>query len=274
MKNILTIYSYDQRIGLKNYDPDDTLGLTENDIKKEFGELKEKLIDLQEVFFASKEYALLIVLQGMDCSGKDGTVKKVLGCLNPNGLRVESFIEPTPLELGHDYLWRTHNKTPRRGNIVVFNRSYYEDVLVTRVHQAIDDETAFQRFEDINAYEQYLMNNHTIVLKFFLHISKEFQQQKLRSRLELPKKHWKFSESDLIERKHWDAYQKCYTEVLSRCSTERIPWYVIPANYRWFAHYIILKTIVITLEELDLVYPKLEGNIDALIREVNKSADT
>ena len=223
------------------------------------------------MFYASKKYGLLIVLQGMDCSGKDGTVKKLLMGVNPNGFNVENFKVPTPVEQGHDYLWRIHQKTPIKGDITVFNRSYYEDVLVTRVHNIIDDDTAFSRFKEIKQFEKYLVNNNTIVLKFFLNISKEFQQEKLESRLESPQKNWKFSEADLKERKFWNRYQECYSDVISNCSTKEAPWHVIPANHRWFRDYIILKTIVKSMEDLKLSYPKLEGDVQLLMQEVKGS---
>jgi PPK2 family polyphosphate:nucleotide phosphotransferase len=271
MINRLTIKSSDEKVRLKDFDPEDTGKLDKIDIEEEYAKLQERFTELQEVLYASKKFGLLIVLQGMDCSGKDGTIKKVLASVNPNGFYVENFKVPTPAELGHDYLWRIHNKTPMRGDIVVFNRSYYEDVLVTRVHDNIDDDTAFRRFKEITDFERFLVNNDTIVLKFFLHISKEFQKEKLESRLESPEKNWKFSAADLKERKFWDRYQDCYSDVLSNCSTKEAPWHVIPANNRWFRDYVILKVIVSCLEDLKLEYPRLEGNIEELIREVKES---
>jgi len=270
MKNF-NVSSDDKQFSLKEFKPDETDGLSKEDMKKEYDKLQEEFVELQEVFYASKKYGLLIILQGMDCSGKDGTVKKVLTGVSPNGFSVENFKAPTPEELGHDYLWRVHKKTPIRGGIVVFNRSYYEDVLVTRVHNTIDDDIAFSRFNEIREFEKYLVNNNTIVLKFFLHISKEFQQEKLETRLETPEKNWKFSEADLKERKFWDQYQECYSDLLSNCSTKEAPWYVIPSNHRWFRDYIILKTIVKAIEDLNLEYPSIEGNIQELIQEVKAS---
>ena len=266
-----TISSINKQFSLNEFKPHDTNDLSKKDIKEEYGKLQEQFVKLQEVFNASKRYGLLIVLQGMDCSGKDGTVKKVLKGVSPSGFDVQSFKVPTPVELGHGYLWRVHQKTPMKGDITVFNRSYYEDVLVTRVHKIIDDDTAFRRFNEIKEFEQYLVNNNTIVLKFFLHISKEFQQKKLESRLESPQKYWKFSEADLKERKFWDRYQECYSDVISNCCTKGAPWHVIPSDHRWFRDYIILKTIVKTLEDLKLDYPGIEGNIQELIQEVKDS---
>ncbi|EKQ57348.1 MAG: polyphosphate:nucleotide phosphotransferase, PPK2 family [Clostridium sp. Maddingley MBC34-26] len=265
------IRSKDKRVNLKDFNSDYTDELLKKDIEEEYLKLKERFVELQDVFYAAKKYSLLVILQGMDCSGKDGTIKKVLNGVNPNGFSVENFKEPNSEELGHDYLWRIHKKMPMKGNIMVFNRSYYEDVLVTRVHKAIDDDTAYSRLKEINEFEKYLVNNNIIVLKFFLHISKEFQKEKLENRLKLPEKHWKFSESDLKERRFWDKYQECYSDVLSNCSTKEAPWYVIPANHRWFRDYIVLKNIVNTLEELKLEYPPLKGNIQELIQELKES---
>ena len=266
-----TISSNDEKVSLKDFSPEDTNKFSKEDVKEEYAKLQEKFIDLQELFYASKKFGLLIILQGMDCSGKDGTVKNVLANVNPNGFYVENFKVPTPEESGHDYLWRVHNKTPMKGDVTVFNRSYYEDVLVTRVHEIINDDIAFKRFKEIKEFEKYLVNNNIVILKFFLHISKEFQQEKLESRLENPKKNWKFSASDLNERKFWDRYQECYSDVLFNCGTKEAPWYIIPANHRWFRDYIILKITVKALEDLKLVYPSLHGDVKALIKEVKES---
>lgn len=270
MLNKFTLSS-NNMVDLKDFSPDDTDKLEKKDILETYSMLQERFIELQEIFNASKKFSLLIILQGMDCSGKDGTVKKALAGVNPNGFVVQSFKHPSLEELEHDYLWRAHKATPLKGNITVFNRSYYEDVLVTRVHKTIDDSTALARFKEIVGFENYLVSNGTIILKFFLHISKEFQQKKLLNRLENPHKHWKFSMADLAERKFWDNYQKCYADVLSNCSTEQAPWYVVPANHRWFRDYIVLQRIVTTLEDLHLEYPSMNGTIADLITEVKAS---
>ena len=258
-------------VSAADFDPEDTLSLSKDGIAADYERLQHQFVELQEALYASKKYALLIVLQGMDCSGKDGAVKKALSEINPNGFYVEAFKEPTPVELGHDYLWRVHQKTPRRGDIAVFNRSYYEDVLVTRVHGLIDDGTARRRFEEIRDFEKYLTSNGTVVLKFFLHISKDFQKEKLKERLENPEKNWKFSESDLKERRFWEKYQRCYSDILSHCATPYAPWCVVPSDHRWFRDYFILHTVVKALENLPLEYPVIQGNIRDLIREVEQS---
>lgn len=268
--NKFTINS-ETKFTLKNFDPEDTNKLLKDDIKEEYCSLQQRFAALQDIFFASKKFALLIVLQGMDCSGKDGTIKKTFDGINLNGLKIESFKEPTSEELSHDYLWRVHKVAPPKGYITVFNRSYYEDVLVARVHQVIDDKTAFNRFRQINKFEEYLTDNNIIVLKFFLHISKDFQKKKLESRLAMPEKHWKFSASDLSERKFWDKYQEYYEDVISNCNIKEAPWHIVPADNRWFRNYLVLKTIVTTLEGLDLKYPDIDGDIQQLMKEVRES---
>ncbi len=263
--------SPDRKLRMEDFDPDDTLDFTKESVREAYKQLEDRFQELQEVLYASRQCAVLIVLQGMDCSGKDGTVKKILSGINPNGFRVEAFKQPTPVELGHDYLWRVHQKTPERGSITVFNRSYYEDVLVTRVHGTIDDETARRRFEEIRHFEKYLAANDTVILKFFLHISKDFQLKKLRERLTDRDKNWKFSLADLKERSSWDQYQECYADVLNHCSTRYAPWHVVPANHRWFRNYMILSTIVTKLESLPLQYPALHENVQSLIHEMEES---
>lgn len=266
------INSYDKKVCTADFDPADTDDISKKDAKAEILQLKERFNELQEKLYASKKYALLIVLQGMDCSGKDGAVKSVLSGINPSGFYVTAFKQPTPEELSHDYLWRIHQKTPSMGEIVVFNRSYYEDVLVTRVHGQVDDKLAHARFEEIRNFEKYLRGNNTIVLKFFLHISKEFQKKQLLERLEEADKNWKFSESDLKERALWDEYQVRYSDMLSRSGTKHAPWYVVPSNHRWFRDYLILSVVVETLEKLNLEYPTIEGNIQQLLNDVSTSS--
>ncbi len=262
------IQSSDKKISTADFKPDDTAGINKKDAKAETIKLQARFSELQEKLYASKKYALLIVLQGMDCSGKDGAVKSILAEINPSGFNVTAFKQPSTEELSHDYLWRIHQKTPNMGEIVVFNRSYYEDVLVTRVHGQVDDKLARARFEEIRSFEKYLRSNGTIVFKFFLHISKDFQKTQLLERLEEKDKNWKFSESDLKEREFWDEYQACYSDVLSHCSTKHAPWYVVPSNHRWFRDYLTLKVIVDTLEKLDLEYPTIQGNVQELLDHV------
>jgi len=260
-----------EEVRTEDFDPEDILDLNKEDARRECDRLRRRLPGLQERLYASKEYGLLIVLQGMDCSGKDGAIQNVLAGVNPTGFSVTAIKDPTPADLGHGYLWRVQHRTPQRGNIAVFNRSYYEDVLSTRVHEQIDDDTARRRFKEIRDFEDYLTSNNTVLLKFFLHISRDFQQEKLMKRLKDPEKHWKFSENDLEERKYWDDYQRCYSDVLSHCSSKRAPWHVVPSNHRWFRDYFILHTIVHALEGLKLEYPVIRDNVRELIREVAQS---
>ena len=217
---------------------------------------------LQERLFAEGTRGLLIVLQGIDTSGKDGTIRHVMRGLNPQGCRVTSFKEPTPEELGHDFLWRVHRHVPAKGVIGIFNRSHYEDVLVTRVHDLITGREAEKRFRVINDFERILAENGTVVVKFFLAISKEEQRRRLQARLDDPQKRWKFSPNDLAERGYWDRYMKAYSEAISATSTKRAPWYLIPANHEWYRNYLVAKIIAATLGEMDPKYPADRSGID------------
>lgn len=259
-----------KKIVLNDFSPEDTNNLGKDSIEEEYITLQQNFSELQSKLYASKNTSLLIILQGMDCSGKDGTVKKILTGINPNGFNVKSFKTPTEEELSHDYLWRVHKYCPSKGDITIFNRSYYEDVLVTRVHKLIDDKTAINRFKQINRFEKYLSCNSIIVLKFFLHISKEFQRKKLEERLQNPKKQWKFSPLDLKERSFWDKYTSYYEDVLSNCSTKEAPWYIIPSDNRWFRDYLIIKIIVDALNKLGLEFPKINDDVKALIEDLKK----
>ena len=226
------------------------------------------LAESQELLWASNIYSVLIVLQGMDTSGKDGTIKHVMSGANPQGCRVTSFKVPTSEETDHNFLWRFYRALPARGEIGIFNRSYYEDVLVVRVHPEIldrqqlppgkRDETFWNaRYEDINVFERHLVQNGTIILKFFLHISKEEQRKRLMDRLDEKEKYWKFSLSDLAERKFWDQYQDAYEKMLAKTSTEIAPWYIIPADTKWTARCLIADIISTTIGSLDLRYPEM-----------------
>lgn len=226
--------------------------------KKETKELSAKLLgeldDLQNLLYAEKKHSILIVLQGLDASGKDGAIRKVFGQMNPQGVRVQSFKAPTEEELAHDFLWRIHEHTPEKGMIQIFNRSHYEDVLITRVHKWCDDDTAAKRFDAINDFEELLMlHNNTRILKFYLHISKEEQEERLKERVHDPTKVWKYNAKDKEESKHWDKYMEMYEEVFVSCSV--VPWVVVPADQNWFKEYIMAKTLVDTLKGLHMSYP-------------------
>ena len=228
----------------------------DKDLYKKKGKQLEKEIDeMQEILFAQGKKSLLIVLQGLDASGKDGTTKKVLGRLNPHGVRVKSFKKPTQEELAHDFLWRIHQHTPKKGMIQVFNRSHYEDVLVTRVLGFVDDENAEQKFNQINAFEQLLEQNNTTVLKFFLHVGKDKQKEKFLDRLQDPTKHWKYNPGDWETRAHWDEYVTYYQEVFEKCNAPE--WNIIPADDNWYKEYLIAEKIHEALSAMNLEYPPM-----------------
>jgi PPK2 family polyphosphate:nucleotide phosphotransferase len=249
-----------QKVDLGDYDPDDVSLVRggKAEAREKSSALQARLSDLQELLFASHERKLLIVLQGMDTSGKDGTIRHVMAGFNPQATRVVSFGKPSQEELDHDYLWRVHRHTPRKGEVAVFNRSHYEDVLVVRVHNLVPKSVWKKRYDHIRSFEQMLSDEGTVLLKFFLHISREEQRARLQARIEDPKKRWKFQHSDLEERALWDAYQRAYEDALSKTSTDDAPWYVVPANQKWYRNYIVGSVIVGALERLDLRYPEID----------------
>jgi PPK2 family polyphosphate:nucleotide phosphotransferase len=265
------------KVSLKQYDTgwaqDDELKRVGKDVIKErAAEILEanraSLAESQELLWASNLYSILIVLQGMDTSGKDGTIKHVMAGVNPQGCRVTSFKVPTSEETDHNFLWRYTRALPARGEIGIFNRSYYEDVLVVKVHPEILDNQKLPpgkrgdkfwnaRYDDINAFERHLVQNGTFIMKFFLHISREEQKKRLLDRLEDKKKYWKFALSDLAERQFWDDYQTAYEMMLSKTSTDTAPWYIIPADYKWIARSLIADIISTKIRSLDLMYPEV-----------------
>ena len=247
----------DKKINLEKYDPADTLGY-DNDKKTEAKLEKQlkRLDELQNLFYAEKKRALLIVLQGMDAAGKDGTVRHVMSGVSPQGCSVKSFKVPNSEELAHDFLWRIHKAVPEKGMFGIFNRSQYEDVLVVRVHKLVPKDVWKARYDQINCFEKNLAENDIKLLKFFLHISREEQEKRFQERLHDPRKKWKFSKADAAERKRWDDYVTAYEAVLSRCSTEYAPWFIIPSDHKWFRNLAISRIIVETLEEFDMHYPK------------------
>ena len=235
------------RVRLKDHDPSDSAGLDKEAGLKRFAELNEELDALQEELHAAGTHSVLMVLQGMDTSGKDGAIRAVMHNLNPQGVRVESFKVPTDEELAHDFLWRVHKVTPGKGVFGVFNRSHYEDVLVVRVHELVPERVWKSRYDHINTFEALLADSGTIILKFFLHISKKEQEKRLHEREEEVGKAWKLSAGDWRERELWDQYQEAYEDALSRCSTEAAPWYVVPADRKWFRNLAITEALVDTL---------------------------
>lgn len=216
----------------------------------------QRLGELQSIMYAENKHALLVVLQAMDGGGKDGTIHHVMAALNPQGCNVAGFKVPTAEELAHDYLWRIHKMTPGKGHITVFNRSHYEDVLVVRVHNLVPSDVWSKRYNEINAFERELTNSGTTLVKFFLHIDKEEQLRRFRDRLDEPDKQWKISDSDYTEREYWNDYQQAYMDALSKCSFNYAPWYVIPANHKWFRNLAVSQILVDTLEDLNMKYPQ------------------
>ncbi|MFZ5916884.1 MAG: polyphosphate kinase 2 family protein [Chloroflexota bacterium] len=227
--------------------------------------LNERLEALQELLYAEGKRRVLIVLQALDTGGKDGVIRHVFEGVNPQGVRVAAFGVPTPEELAHDYLWRVHKHTPGKGQIVIFNRSHYEDVLVVRVHNLVTPEVWRRRYGHINDFERMLADEGTTILKFYLHISKDEQKERLQARLDEPEKRWKFKPGDLKERELWPAYVQAYEEMLSRTSTDWAPWYIVPANSKWYRNLVVARIIVDTLAGLGMSYPQPKENLEGVV---------
>jgi PPK2 family polyphosphate:nucleotide phosphotransferase len=230
--------------------------------KDELLKINARLEELQEMLYAEHKHKILVVLQAMDSGGKDGTIRHVFNGVNPQGVKVASFKVPTKEELDHDYLWRVHKHTPGKGEIVIFNRSHYEDVLVVRVHDLVPKSVWRRRFKHIRDFERILADEGTTILKLFLHIDLDEQKERFQARLDTPHKRWKFRLGDLEERKLWDNYQNAYEEAISKTSTEWAPWYIIPANRKWYRNLVISRIIVETLESLNMSYPKSEEDLE------------
>ncbi|MDQ4044772.1 MAG: polyphosphate kinase 2 family protein [Chloroflexota bacterium] len=232
--------------------------------KAELKVLRKRLQALQERLYAEHKQSLLIIFQATDTGGKDSTTRRVFRGVNPQGVRVWSFKQPSAEELDHDFLWRYHDHTPAKGMISIFNRSHYEDVLIVRVKELVPEEVWQDRYEHINAFERLLTDSGTRILKFFLDISREEQRERLQDRLDKPDKHWKFHASDLADREHWDDYQQAYEAMIRRTSTEQAPWYVVPANRKWYRDLVVARAIVETLEEMDPQFPPPEEGLDKI----------
>jgi PPK2 family polyphosphate:nucleotide phosphotransferase len=266
-----------KRFRLKDYDPAHTAGVhSKAEAEQLLRDGVAKLTELQDMLYAQNQWALLLIFQAMDAAGKDGVIKHVMSGVNPQGCQVYSFKAPSPEELDHDYLWRTMKRVPERGRIGIFNRSYYEEVLVVRVHPEflkaqripaalVTEDIWKQRYQDICAYERYLTRNGLVILKFFLHLSRKEQKRRFLARLEEPGKNWKFSAADIRERAYWDDYMNAYEEMIRRTSTPKAPWRVIPADNKWFTRIAVAAAIVDTLESLNLSYPKVD---DAKAKEL------
>jgi PPK2 family polyphosphate:nucleotide phosphotransferase len=269
-----------KKFRLKDFDPADTGDLNfKDDAEEQLAKGIEAMDDLQDKLYAQDQWGVLLIFQGMDASGKDGAISHVMSGLNPQGVQVYSFKTPSTEELDHDFMWRTMQRIPERGRIGIFNRSYYEEVLVVRVHKEalanerippslITKDLWEQRFEDMNSFERYLDNNGIVVRKFFLNLSKKEQKRRLLDRLDQPDKNWKLSASDAREREFWDDYMTAYEDMVVNTATKRAPWYVVPADNKWFTRIVVAAAIVETLEDLDLAYPK----VDAAKRKELKAA--
>lgn len=257
-----------QELKLNDLDPASTPGV---DTKEQAADVveaaRQRLAHQQILLYAEKKHSLLIVLQGTDASGKDGTIARAFASFNAQGVVVANFKEPTPIELAHDFLWRVHPFAPAKGAVAIFNRSHYEEVLITRVHRLIDEKTVLDRFATIRDFESLLAENGTTILKFFLHISKEEQLARFEKRLVDPERNWKISEADYAERPFWNGYIKATEEALSATSTSRAPWYVIPSNHKWFRDVAISTIVADAMEDLDMRFPKPTVDLDEIRRK-------
>jgi PPK2 family polyphosphate:nucleotide phosphotransferase len=254
-----------KKFALKDRPTDDT-GHFDNrdDAAKATEKNLERLHELQDVLYAGAKHALLVVFQAIDAGGKDGAIEHVFSGVNPQGCSVTSFKKPTELELAHDFLWRVHNAVPPRGMIGIFNRSHYESVLVERVKNLVPKDVWSKRYDHINEFERMLADSSVTIVKFFLHISKDEQKRRLQKRLDDPAKNWKFNPADLDERKLWDDYQEAFDDMLERCSTDHAPWYVVPADRKWFRNWVLSETIVHTMEALDMQFPPPAPGLDKI----------
>jgi PPK2 family polyphosphate:nucleotide phosphotransferase len=268
---------------LKDFEPAETLGVKSKEQAKETLERGiARLADLQEKLYAQDRWAILVVLQAMDAAGKDSTIKHVMSGLNPQGCQVTSFKAPSSEELQHDFLWRTSRSLPERGKIGIHNRSYYEEVLVVRVHpefldrqripaQLKSDRIWQERFEEINAFEQYLVRNGIVLVKFFLHLSKKEQRKRFLERLDDREKEWKFSASDAKERQYWDRYMQAYEDMIQNTSSKHAPWHVVPADHKWFTRLVVAEVIIDVLEGLHLAFPELDADAKKELKKARKA---
>ena len=260
--------AHNSKVRLKNVDPSMKDGhQSPESAAEETAHYQTRLRELQDQLYAEHRHSVLICLQSLDCGGKDGVINHVLGAMNPQGCRVAAFKQPSPEELAHDFLWRAHKVAPARGEVVIFNRSHYEDVLVVRVHNLVPRKIWSHRYRRINEFEKELVKNDTHILKFYLHISKEEQLKRFKDRFDDPSKRWKISEDDYKEREYWDNYVTAYEEVLSRCSTRHAPWFIIPANHKWFRNLAVARIVVEHLESLKMSYPKPAVDLDLICRK-------
>jgi PPK2 family polyphosphate:nucleotide phosphotransferase len=263
------------KVDLSKWDPED---LSEFDGNREEGRaalayLNGKLAELQEILYAEHKHKVLIVLQAMDTGGKDGAIRHVFKGINPQGVRVASFKIPSAIEMDHDYLWRIHQQTPAKGEMVIFNRSHYEDLLVVRVHKLVPEEVWKRRYDQIKNFEKLLAEEGTTILKFYLHISSEEQKERLRARLEDPTKQWKFNPADLKERQLWKEYMRAYEDALEKTSIKYAPWYIVPANKKWYRDFVIASVVLETLKDLKMEYPQPKYDVASILRDFDALAD-
>jgi len=257
------------KVDLSAWDPNEkrTFPGKKKEGKRALRGLNKRLQDLQELLYAEHKHQVLIVLQAPDTGGKDGTIRHVFEGVNPQGVRVASFKVPTKKELDHDYLWRIHKQTPGRGEIVIFNRSHYEDVLVVRVHDLVPKDVWCKRYDHINAFERMLADEGTTILKFFLLIDLDEQKERLQARLDEPNKRWKFNPDDLAERKLWPDYMRAYEDMLSKTSKDWAPWYIVPANRKWYRNLVVANVVLETLEGLNMSFPQPVEDLDSILIE-------
>jgi len=248
-------------------------GLDREEAEERFRELTVELRDLQHLMYAEDRRSLLIVLQGRDAAGKDGTIRHVFGPMNPQGTRVTSFKVPSKEEQAHDFLWRCHRAAPKTGTVGIFNRSHYEDVLVVRVHDLVPKKIWSKRFDHINAFEQLLADKGTVILKFYLHIDRDEQLERFKKRMENPKKNWKISDADYTERPYWDAYTEAFQDTLSKCSTDVAPWFVVPANRKWARNLVIADIVADAMKGLDMRFPKPEVDMEEIRRKYHEAEE-
>jgi PPK2 family polyphosphate:nucleotide phosphotransferase len=262
------------RVRLKDFDPQffDKQETKKSALPK-IAKLQQRMDELQGQLFAEQKRSLLICLQAPDAGGKDGVIRHVIGSMNPQGCRVVSFKQPSAEELAHDFLWRVERPTPKRGEVVIFNRSHYEDVLVVRVHDLVPKKVWSRRYEQINDLERRLIANGTHILKFFLYITKDEQLQRFKRRLDDPTRQWKISEADYSEREYWDSYRAAYEDILNKCSTSDAPWFVIPANHKWFRNLAISQIIVETMENFDIKVPEPTVNLADIRKKYHEAVE-
>lgn len=256
---------FGERIKLDDYDPGYTGGVSKEEIKAQVKANVQRMAELQETMFAQGKHSMLIVLQAMDAGGKDSTIRHVMDGFNPQGCHVVGFGVPTELERDHDFLWRIHPHTPPRGHVTIFNRSHYEDVLVVRVNKLVPKSVWQARYDHINAFEKLLADSGVTILKFYLHISKDEQKERFQERLDLKEKNWKFNPGDLKTRERWDDYMEAFEDVFARCNHPWAPWYIVPANRKWYRNWVVSSAIVETMEKMGLEYPLVPEDLDKIV---------